>query len=259
MRATLSPSMKKIFIRLLLFLVALFLIAVGILLFSLNSIVKKAVETIGPRITKVEVRLGAALISPWSGSARLSGLFIGNPHGYTGPFSIKVGSISVSVNRNSLFTDTIVINSIIIRKPELSFEGTLNGNNLSKLMQNIQSASTSPSSKEKSEKPLKAESKKYIVKEVVITGGRLHLSASALNQKVQQTLPIPDIRLENIGSTGGGVSVANLSRQILNPLINNALREGANALAKQGLQQLQNKLQNRGAEELQKILPNLLR
>ena len=56
----------------------------------LNGIVKKGVETAGPMITKVDVKLDGANISIFSGSADLKGLFVGNPPGYTTDSAIKV-------------------------------------------------------------------------------------------------------------------------------------------------------------------------
>ena len=77
--------MKKIIIRIFAVLILLVVVALVVVFFSLNSIVKKAVETIGPKMTRVEVKLGAADISPFSGSGKLSKLFVGNPDGYKTP------------------------------------------------------------------------------------------------------------------------------------------------------------------------------
>jgi len=143
-----------------------------------------------------------------------------------------------------------VVNSIVIRNPAIALIGTPFGNNLGKLLNNIQSGSS------KSKEPAKSgSSKRFIVKEVVISGAKVDVAASALDQKVQQTLPIPDITLRNIGSDGSGVSASDLARQILVPIINGAVKEGVNTLAKQGIQQLQ----KQGVGELQKALPGLFK
>src|SRR5580704_10653715 len=86
-------SMKKIIIRIIAVLVVLVIVGLLVVFFSLNSIVKKAVETIGPKMTQTNVVLGAAEISPFSGSGKLSKLVVGNPQGYNTPFAIKMGSI----------------------------------------------------------------------------------------------------------------------------------------------------------------------
>lgn len=248
--------MKKILLSLVAVVVVLFIGALGYLYFSLNSLVKKAVETVGPTITRTDVRLASARLSPFSGSGSLNGFVIGNPEGYKGPFALKLGSIAVSVDKETLLKDPIVVNSVIIRGPEIALIGTPSGNNLGKLMQNIQSSGSC--SKTKEEKPAKeASSKKFVIKEVVISGTKLHLAASALDQKVSQTLSVPDIRLQNIGTAGKGISARDVAMQIITPLINAAVKEGINSLAKQGLQQLQQQGAKQLGNEFNKILPGL--
>jgi hypothetical protein len=229
----------------------------GYLYFSLNSLVKKAVETVGPTITNTEVRLASANLSPFSGSGKLSGFVIGNPEGFKGPFALKLGSIAVSVDKGTILKDPIVVNSVIIRGPEIALIGTPSGNNLGKLLQNIQ---TSGPSKTKEETPAKeASPKNFVVREVVISGAKVHLSASALDQKVSQTLSLPDIRLQNIGTAGRGVPARDIAMQIITPLINAAAKQGMIALAKQGLQQLQQQGAKQLGNELNKALPGFLK
>jgi len=247
--------MKKILLSLFAVVVVLLIGVLGYLYFSLNSLVKKAVETVGPTITRTDVRLASARLSPFSGSGALNGFVICNPEGFKGPFALKLGSIAVSVDKETILKDPIVVNSVIIRDAEIALIGTPSGNNLGKLMQNIQSAG-STSSKTKEEKPpQEASSKKFVIKEVVISGTKVHLAASALDQKVNQTLSIPDIRLQNIGTAGKGISARDVAMQIITPLINAAAREGINALAKQGLQQLQQQGAKQLGNELNKVLP----
>jgi hypothetical protein len=243
--------MKKILLSLVALIVVLVAASLGYLYFSLNSLVKKAVETVGPTITKTDVRLASASLSPFSGSGKLSGFLIGNPEGFKGPFALKLGSIAVSVDKQTLLKEPIVVNSVVINAPEVMLIGTLGGTNLQKLTKNIQSSGSSS----KEEKSAPSNSKKFVVKEVVISGAKLHLAASALDQKVSQTIPLPDIHLQNIGTAGKGVSARDVALQIINPLLNEALKQGVTALGKQGIQQLQ----NQGIKELNKALPGLFK
>jgi hypothetical protein len=165
---------------------------------------------------------------------------IGNPEGFGKEPALRFGSIQVKVDKATLLKEVIAVDSVIIRNPDILLEGTLRGNNLGKLLQNIKS-----SSKSSEEKTSAKESKKFVVKEVVISGIKLRLAASALDQKVEQTIPLPEIRLQNIGSDGSGVSASQLATQILTPLLQSAVTEGVNALAKQGLRELQ---KNGGAQ-----------
>src|SRR5262245_36239020 len=99
--------MKKTLIRVAIVLVVLLVVAVVVVFASLNSIVKKGVETVGPQLTKVEIRLGGVKLSPFSGSGQLSQLFVGNPAGYKTESAMKVGDVKVSVDVGSLLSDTI--------------------------------------------------------------------------------------------------------------------------------------------------------
>jgi uncharacterized protein involved in outer membrane biogenesis len=241
--------MLKILVACIILLIAAFVVA----FFSLNFLVKKTVNTVGQQITKVDVKLSVADLSPLSGSGSLLHLQIGNPEGYSSPFSLLLGGVQITTHRTSLFSDPIIIKEITIRDPEINIEGTPLGNNLTKLLSNLKSSSNNSSGEETATDSKK--SKKLIVREIIITGAKLHVHFTAANQSLDQTLVLPDIALHNIGSDGSGVSTSELSRQILTPLLNSAIREGGIALAKQGIKQLE----NQGAGQLNKVLGNFLK
>ncbi len=241
--------MKKTLVFILLLLIAGFVAA----FFSLNFLVKKAVNTVGPEIMKVDVHLRAADLSPLSGSGSLLHLLIGNPEGYKTPFALLLGGIQIKTQRDSLFSNPVIIKEIAIRNPEINIEGTPFGNNLTKILSNLKSSPDS--SKEEQTAPASKKSKKLIVQELLITGAKLHVHVSAANQSLDETLILPDIAIHNIGSEEAGVSTSELARQILTPLLNSAIQQGGTALAKQGIKQLE----KQGAGELNKILGNFLK
>ena len=88
--------MKKILIRIGIIVFVLAIIAGIVVVMFLGDIVKKGVETAGPMVTKVDVKLNKASIS-LLGSAKLKGLFVGNPPGYKTDSAIKVGDVSVII------------------------------------------------------------------------------------------------------------------------------------------------------------------
>ena len=240
--------MKKLLFGFLLIIAALLLVA----FFSLNFIVKKAVNTYGPRIAKVAVHLGGADLSPFSGSGKLSNLLIGNPEGYKTPSAILLGSIKARTEPRALFSDPIIVNEIAIQSPEITLEGTPFGNNLGKLLENLKGTSSEDSTATTADP---SKSKKFIVKEITISGAVLHISVSAANQSFNQDLTLPDIHIENVGTAEGGVTGGQLAQQILTPLINSAIRSGMAPLIQQGLKGL--KIQ--GADQLNKVLGNFLK
>src|SRR5262245_23260349 len=129
--------MKKLLIRLLIALVVIIILAVVAIGLFLDSAIKKGVETIGPQVAKVDIKLDSVSLSILSGSAKVKGLIVGNPEGYKTPNAISVGSARVSVSPGSLLSDKIVVKSIRVEAPEITFEGGLGGNNLSKILDNV--------------------------------------------------------------------------------------------------------------------------
>jgi len=256
--------MKKIVIGVSVTVFVLLVIALAAVFFSLNSIVKKGVETVGPQMTKVEVRLGAADISPFSGSGSLSQLFVGNPDGYKTPFAIQMGGIKVGVKIGSVFSDTVVVDEINIQDPEITLEGTLDGNNLSKILDNLKGSGGTQAQPVAAPAASGAQTtKKFLVKDLVLTGAKLHVNVSGFGKSVAQTVAIPDLHLQNIGNAEGGVTPAQLCWQILQPVLNEAVAAAADELKKQGVQELQKQLQKQGNTELnraaQGVLTNLFK
>jgi len=227
--------MKKILISLVALILLITAGTLGYLYLSLNGFVKKQVETVGPRITRTSVSLDSAILSPFSGNGKLMGLIIGNPEGFTHSAALKAPGISISVDKKSLLSRTIVINEILISRPEIFLEGTLTGTNLMKLIGNIKDYGGSGQDRKGDQNS----PRKYIVKRVLITAPRLNVSASLLKANIGQTVPLSDISLNDVGSDGSGISAAELSVQIMVPLLTNALREGVTFVTKQGIQTIQ--------------------
>ncbi len=215
--------MKKWFIRIALILGTLVVIGAIAVFMSLNTIVKKGVERVGPIVTKTEVKLDSAILSPFSGKGELHGLFVGNPEGYKTPSAIKVGDIEVNIKLKSVLTDVILVQSIIIDAPEVSFEGGLTGSNIKELLDNISSvASADP--EVPGEKPPEG-GKKLKVESLLIKNTKVHVTLKGLGGKTT-TVAIPDIYLTNIGvNEDGGVSSAELSRQVIKKILEGVLKE----------------------------------
>ncbi|MBI4327725.1 MAG: AsmA family protein [Chloroflexi bacterium] len=209
--------MKKLMVRVAAIGLLLLVAALVAVFFSLNSIVKKGVETVGPQLTKVEVRLGGVKLSPLSGSGQLSGLFVGNPTGYKTPSAIQVGEVNVGLQLASLLSDTIIVEKIDIQSPEITLEGSLSGNNLGKILDNLEAA-TAGEKAGKTDQPAQKSEKKFQVKEVLIQGGRINLSMTMLGGKAL-SVPLPELRLQNIGTGDQAVTAAELSRQIMKSLL----------------------------------------
>jgi uncharacterized protein involved in outer membrane biogenesis len=213
--------MKKWTIRISLVIVVLLVAGFVTAAIFLGKAVKKGVETEGPVMTSVDVKLNSADVWLFDGRAQLKGLLVGNPQGYKTDFAIKVGDISVKVKPLSVFSDKVVLTSITIKSPEITIEGGLKNNNLSKIQKNLNAsgdqsenhASTSgPSSDKKAPRKLQ-------VDELIITGAKLHVNNPLLGGKTL-TVSVPDIHLTNLGASSDGITPAELARDVMNELMN---------------------------------------
>src|SRR3989442_6138202 len=115
--------MKKLIIKIAVVVVVLVVLAVAVSIFYLGAIVKKGVEKVGPTITKTEMKVDGVTVSLLSGNAKFSGLVIGNPEGFKSESAIKMGSVSATVQPSSVFSDKIVVKSVNVQGPEITFEG----------------------------------------------------------------------------------------------------------------------------------------
>ena len=212
--------LKKIVIWGFVAIVVLALLAVAAVFLSLNTLVKKGVETAGPQLTKSEVKLASARLSPFSGSGQLSGLVIGNPEGFKTPTAIKVGELKVVVDIASFNSDVIIIKSLRLQNPEITYDGGLTGdNNISKLLDNVKAA-TGGSSQAGTTTTGASAGKKFIVQDVIIEGAKLNAHLSGVVNK-EITLPLPPIHLQNLGSRGNGLLIGEVVQQIITPLLAN--------------------------------------
>ena len=132
--------MKKFILRLVIALVVIVIIAAVAMALSLNWVIKKGVQTVGGNVTKVDVKLSSVNVSLLSGAGKFKGLIVGNPPGFGAPWAINVGTLSLAIEPRSLLSDKIVVRSVNVQAPEITFETDLRANNLSKILANVQGA-----------------------------------------------------------------------------------------------------------------------
>lgn len=205
-------------------LALLLVLAVAGFLF-LGAIVKAGVEKGGPYITKVPVNLDRANISVFSGSGEIKGFTMGNPEGFKSPQSVSVGSIAVRLEPGSLLAEKLIIRSVQVQAPEITYEAAFGGSNIGKILENIKAVASMGKTEDQpgTEKALQ-------VDEFVITGAKLNVTASVLGGRTA-TLPLPDIRLQNLGQGPEGITAAELSALAFSEVVEAAAKEvAANAM-----------------------------
>jgi uncharacterized protein involved in outer membrane biogenesis len=227
--------MKKIIIRVLILLVVLVVLAVLAVGLFLDRAIKAGVETAGPKLTGVEVKLQSVSLSVLSGSGSIKGLVVGNPEGFKTPSAISIGAASIALKPGSLLSDKVVVTSIKIEAPEITFETDLRANNLSKIMANVEAATGrggTEAAKPKEAAPTKEgkPGKKLQVDDVLITGGKIAVSVTALGGKAQ-TVALKEIHLQNLGAGPEGITAGELTKALLKEIEKGAVSAASETIA----------------------------
>jgi len=223
--------MRKLFLSVVIVLVVLIVVAVIVVGFFLGTIVKTGMETVGPKITQVSIKVDAVKLTLLTGSARVKGLVVGNPDGYKTPQAISVGSTAVDVNPFSVLSDKIVVRSVRVEAPEITFEGDpFSGNNLGKIMQNVNAVAKSggPGSANAAARVGNEPGQKIEVDDFWITGAKVHVSLPGMGGK-EMILPLPDIHLINLGKDNAGITATDLTRRVLEAIITATIKAVASA------------------------------
>jgi uncharacterized protein involved in outer membrane biogenesis len=215
-------KVKKILLGALIGLLVLVVVAVIVVGLFLGKIVKAGVETVGPKLTQTTITLNAVDVSLLTGSASVKGLVVGNPEGYKAPQAISVGVVAVRVVPTSVLSDKIVVKSVRVEAPEITFEGNpLGQNNLKKIQDNVNAAAasfSSPSTNQTAEAAGPAKpGKKLEVDDFLITGAKVHIGTGT-------TLPLPDIHLTNLGTGPDGITPAELTKDVLSEVVDGTLK-----------------------------------
>lgn len=207
----------KTFLKFLAVLFLLGVIAVVAVGFYLGPITKKAVNTVGPKVTGTHVELDDAKINLLGGSGSFAGLFVGNPEGWTGDKAMYLVAIRASIQPRSLLSDHIVVNEVFIDGPEFVYERRLiGGSNIDALLKQIETNTGGPrSASDPAPADPDAKAAKFAVKSFVVQNARVSLIAGG--QTIALTLPT--LTLTDIGVAEGGITADQVATVVLRQLL----------------------------------------
>ena len=227
-------SFIRFIIKSLLWLLLILIIALVCVYYYLGTIVRHAVNQYVPPITGTTASVGSVDLSLLKGQIEIKDLQIGNPEGFSSNNILDLGRIYVTFEPKSVFTDKIIIKSVLISGTKVSAEMknlySLDSN-VSALQDNINKyMGTSPDTKKTEDKKDTAKQsggKKVIIKDLQIKDTSLSLGVSG--QTV--TLPLPDIHKKGIGEDKKEKSIAQVFADILNMISLESVKGLATAVA----------------------------
>ncbi len=210
--------MKKVLIG---FGVVLILIIGGVIaLYSnLGDIIKEAIQRYGSEATQAIVVVDSVDLDVTNGKTSLKGFVVGNPAGFKSNSAFELGNIAVQVDTSSLDSDTIIIKTVQIDGPRITYELGDSGPNVDAIKRNVDSyakqfiSGDSTASSNQDAGP----QKKIIIERLTITDGSVNVSAPFLDGKPLGT-SLPTITLTDIGKDSGGASPADVIKRIIDEM-----------------------------------------
>lgn len=193
----------------------------AVLEFSLDRILLKAVNAVGPAALGVPVSLQDADISVVRGRAALTGLHVGNPEGYKTGGLLDLGSVAVKLDPASVFSRVVVIRNVAIDGLVVTYEKGLLNSNLGALIDQLSAGEEEkPAAEAAAEKPAADEpaGKKVVIDQLTIAGSKMNFSvtgAAALTGGGAIPLPLPPITLTGLGREKEGVTFVEAIQNVL--------------------------------------------
>ena len=206
-------KLKKLLLVLIATPILLIIIAlIGLSLFA-NAAARKGVEAGATYALGVNTTLQHASVGLLSGKFGLSGLKVANPAGYKADKFLSLGDGNVAVSLGSLMKDTIEVPTFSLDTIEVNLEKKDGKANYQVILDNLAKLSkgTEPSTKPTAQ----GGGKKLIIKDLTIRKVVVHADlvgapgavGGVLNQATAVTIPIDEIKLQNVGKgTGKGVA-----------------------------------------------------
>ena len=118
------------------------LVGGGLLYYFGSGLIGKAVhlgvETIGSEMTGTPVTLGVVELSLLNGRGTLKDLRIGNPNGYKQESIFSLAQIDLEIDPFSIFSRELRIRKLHLFSPEITYEQTIFGSNVSRLLENVE-------------------------------------------------------------------------------------------------------------------------
>jgi len=261
--------MKKILIIGVILIVAVVGVGAYVLLSSIDSVVKAAVEEIGSDATGTKVSLSEVEISPTSGFGALRGFRMTNPQGFGEGDAFKFDEVSLTIDVSTILSDPVVIKEIVIARPEITYAIGPSSTNVDEIQKNVDDYAgaedgASGGGGGSSEGP------KIIIENLYMRDGTVAVSAPVMTDETLSA-PLPEIHLTDIGKDGNGATPGEVASQVMAAIVASAkqaaqsvdvdaLMKGAGEMADEAQKQLEKATEGSGGavdeatESLKKLL-----
>jgi hypothetical protein len=179
---------------------------------SLDGLVKTAIETFGPEITGVTVRVAAVQLEPAEGKGTIRGLRVGNPKGFDAPNALTLGELRLALDAATLTGDVVRIREVVLQSPEITYQRGGGSDNLSVIQKNVEAYVARFSGPKKS---AEAPGRRLIIDHLYIRDGKVSFGTGP-------SLALPSLHLRDIGKKSGGASPGEVVSQVWGATVRSA-------------------------------------
>ncbi|CAE7735049.1 Proc [Symbiodinium microadriaticum] len=219
------------------------LILGGVGFYYFDSLVVRGIEVGGSRVLGTQVDVDSALISPVGGVGSISGLRVANLEGFQSDYAFQMEEISIELDVGSVFSDVVIVESVTISQPQITYERSLTRDNIRALLNNISSGGGASAPADEA-----ASTRRIIIREFLMENPRVNLVAASM----EAPIALPSISLRNIGEENNAATVADALRQILSAVSTSILNSDPPVLD-MIRENVENRLQQ-GAEEVENVV-----
>jgi hypothetical protein len=238
------------------FLAIILIVAVVGIFWYVDVLAKRGVEAGGTYALGVNTTVRSVDVGLFRGTVALDGLNIANPQGFTAPTFLTMDDGRTEVEIRSLFGgDIIRIPQLHLNSLDINLQRLTDGRtNYRAILDSIERLS-SPETPDRA--PAEPE-RRLIISELVIRNITIHAdlgAPAALGEITGRsgiiTIPIPEIRLKDVGQTGEGVggtgiTIGQLAGLIVEAILAAAVEHGGDLLPADFLNDLRSRLAELG-------------
>lgn len=261
--------------KLLLAIIVLVIISLGVGVYYLDTIAKKAIEFGGTEALGLTTSLGEIDIALLDGRTSLKNLHIANVEGFDADSLMRLGSGTIAVNLQSLTEKTVIIPEISFSDMTLNIEQKERTSNVGILLQHLNAATPTKAPQEQkttAQQDSEAAARRFIIERVVLNKIRVNAKISALNNVITDTsITIPSIRLTNIGKSADGLPMQEIIRELVSAILHTSIKssgtlssslagllDGKNIDLDSLKQSLSGQMQQKTGAEIDKVKQKLL-
>jgi hypothetical protein len=219
-------------------LLVLILIALVAVVVYVDQIAEAAVERGGTHALGVETKVGSADVGLLAGDIELERLRVANPEGFEEPDFLSVEHLLLEVSTASLREPVVEVPRLVMQDVRVVLEKREGRTNYKVILENLERL-------QKGKKdPAPEDGKKFIIRHVLVanvtaTVDLLPVGGELLPPAVVQ---IPEIQLENIGTSDEGMSISELTAKLVQLVLEAIVQQGGGVIPAEILKDIQSQL-----------------